>query len=116
MNYIEQFAKESTTLDLALYGGVLLIIFVLFKDKIPAIKEYIVGLFKKIKPPKINVPSLIDLDPENIREADSELFFELIKSWKKTRDLAEDYGAIKAVDIADQMFPHLVPNEELDDE
>ena len=46
------------------------------------------------------------------RDEDTELFFELVKSWKKTRDLAEDYGATKAVDIADQMFPYLVPTEE----
>ena len=44
------------------------------------------------------------------------VFFDLVKSWKKTRDLAEDYGATRAVEIADEMFPHLVPTEDLNDE
>ena len=39
-------------------------------------------------------------------------FFELVQSWKQTRDLAEEIGADKAVEIADQMFPYLVPKQE----
>ena len=39
MNYFEEFAKNTTNLDITLYIGVLIIGYVLFKDKIPAVKN-----------------------------------------------------------------------------
>ena len=37
------------------------------------------------------------------------LFFDLVVSWKQTRDLAKLSGCDKAVEVADQMFPYLSP-------
>ena len=111
MNYLEQFAKESTAFDLALYAGVIGICFVLFKDKLAPVTKWIGDVIAKLKP-NLKAPDLDFITVVESRDEDTELFFELVKSWKKTRDLAEDYGATKAVDIADQMFPYLVPNEE----
>ena len=37
------------------------------------------------------------------------VFFDLVVSWKQTRDLAELSGCKKAVEVADQMFPYLSP-------
>tara|TARA_R100000278_G_scaffold107620_1_gene84408 strand:- start:57 stop:407 length:351 start_codon:yes stop_codon:yes gene_type:complete len=116
MNYFEEFAKNTTNLDITLYIGVLIIGYVLFKDKIPAVKEYISKVVKKItaKKPVVTDNEIITI--EEVRDEEAKLFFELVKSWKTTRDLAEDYGATRAVEIADEMFPHLVPTEDVNDE
>jgi hypothetical protein len=38
-----------------------------------------------------------------------DVFFDLVASWKQTRDLAVKSGCSEAVKVADQMFPHLSP-------
>ena len=116
MNYLEELAKHSTSLDVALYVGVLIIGYVLFKDKIPPIKTHIVDIIKKVLPKKSVAVDNDSITIEEVRDEESKVFFDLVKSWKKTRDLAEDYGATRAVEIADEMFPHLVPTEDLNDE
>lgn len=116
MNVFEEFAKESTNFDIALYAGVLIIGYVLFQDKLAPVKKYIVDTVKKITAKKPVVKDELDVTIEEVRDADSEVFFNLVKSWKQTRDLAEDYGATKAVEIADEMFPYLVPTEDMNDE
>lgn len=115
MNYFEDFAKEAASFNIALYLGALVVAYVLFKDKLEPVKKYLQGLFQKAveKTEEITSPSV---SLEEIRDDDSKVFFDLVKSWKQTRDLAEDYGATKAVEIADQMFPYLVPTEDLKDE
>ena len=117
MNYVEEFfAKTSTNLDIALYAGVLIIGYVLFKDKISPIKQHIIDIVKKITTRKSVAKDDQDITIEEVRDEDSKVFFNLVKSWKQTRDLAEDYGATKAVEIADEMFPYLVPTEDLNNE
>jgi hypothetical protein len=53
--------------------------------------------------PNIAVPNVVK--PENTKN----VFFDLVVSWKQTRDLAEKSGCTKAVEVADQMFPYLSP-------
>ena len=108
--------------NLLLYAGVGLAIFVLFnKDPLNYAKS-IVGLIKsKLSGVKNSVTPLVitnttapsipmsptTYEPELSKD---ELFFALIESWKKTRDLAVKTNCSEAVKVADQMFPFLSPN------
>lgn len=108
MNPLEtfgEFSRKLTTTDIMLYAGVALVLWVLFKDKLSGLTEMVGNLLKN----KVtnNMPSTVKNDAtENV---DKDVFFELIASWKRTRDLAEKAGCAKAVDAVDQMFPHLSP-------
>jgi hypothetical protein len=42
-------------------------------------------------------------------ENKEDLFFQLVASWKQTRDLAVRSGCQEAIKVADQMFPYLSP-------
>lgn len=105
----EQFASKLSSLDLALYAGLGLIIWVIFKDKLNPIQKIVLDLLNKVKgfigyksnnaPTTTVVPSTTDQD----------LFFSLVGSWKQTRDLAVKSGCKEAVKVADQMFPYLSP-------
>ncbi len=110
---IENFGDMPSTLDVCLYLGVLIVVYVLFQDKLGPVKEFITNFLRKAKPTRNTEVVTID---ENVVadeiHSESELFFKLIRSWKLTKDLAEQYGANKAVEIADQMFPHLIPKDE----
>jgi hypothetical protein len=122
----EDFSRGLSTTDLALYGGVALVVWVLFKDKLMPLTEYVkVALSKvtnKVKDtiPKNSVPSISDLTMISSLKNESSLkpqvavgvddvFFDLVLSWKKTRDLAVKSGCKNAVKVADEMFPHLSP-------
>ena len=62
-----------------------------------------------------HVKKIIDNSDE--KPEDENLFFDLVVSWKQTRDLAQKSGCKKAVEVADQMFPYLSPticSEEID--
>tara|TARA_B100002019_G_C21200064_1_gene563530 strand:+ start:646 stop:1020 length:375 start_codon:yes stop_codon:yes gene_type:complete len=110
---IENFGAMPSTLDVCLYVGVLIVVYVLFQDKLGPVKEFITNFLRKARPTRSTEVVTID---ENVVadeiHSESELFFKLIRSWKLTKDLAEQYGANKAVEIADQMFPHLIPKDE----
>jgi hypothetical protein len=107
---LENFGSAIKPVDLILYAGVAIVLYVLFQEKINALFNNIKDKIKKAKPPSIPNVDAGFFDNNPITHDD--IFFELIKSWKQTRDLAEQYGAHKAVQIADQMFPHLVPKDE----
>lgn len=111
MNFtIDNFGTALKPLDLTLYAGVLLVVYVLFKEKIHELVDVI-----KEKWLSSNTSGTSDTDYIPIKvdvTTEEDVFFALIQSWKQTRDLAEEYGADKAVEIADQMFPYLVPNQE----
>lgn len=116
MNYAEtfdQFATKLSSMDLALYAGAGLILFVLFKDKISPVQKFISHLFEKFKnvnplkpvtPVAVVVPSV-----KPVITSKEDIFFKLVVSWKQTRDLANDCGCVEAVKVADQMFPYLSP-------
>ena len=127
MNYTEsfdQFASRLGPTDLALYAGAGIIIWILFKDKLSPVKEFILSLFKKrlkteVSEKKISTDSILThiFDDTTIINSVSptidtkeDLFFQLVSSWKQTRDLAVKNGCTKAVEVADQMFPFLSPS------
>jgi hypothetical protein len=120
MNFTQTFEEFSTglgTTDLALYAGVGVVLWVLFKDKLSPIQEMLAGVFNKVKsqiPKNINVivpdiPDKFPSKPTPIKSGKTDVFFDLVVSWKQTRDLAVKSGCDKAVEVADQMFPYLSP-------
>lgn len=112
---LETFGTNIKTMDVLLYAGVAIVVYVLFKEQIHSVLNKIKEKLNKTKAP--NLPSIDMGDYDNLEpDTKDDIFFQLIMSWKQTRDLAETYGADKAVEIADQMFPHLVPGEENHDE
>ena len=111
MNYTEtfnDFASRVTTFDLALYAGAALILFVLFQDKLGPVSTFVNNLLQKISLPKI--PASTNSSPSSVGVNKEDLFFQLMHSWKQTRDLAFRSNCTEAVKVADQMFPFLSPN------
>jgi hypothetical protein len=117
MNYTEtfdQFASKLSTTDLALYAGAGLILWVLFKDKMSPVQNFLSTTIEKIK----SSPSLKSVNPVSVVVptvkpvviTKEDIFFKLVASWKQTRDLAVESGCDDAVKAADQMFPYLSPN------
>ena len=117
MNYTEtfdQFASKLSTTDLALYAGAGLILWVLFKDKMSPVQNFLSTTIEKIK----SSPSLKSVNPVSVVAPSvkpvvitkEDIFFKLVASWKQTRDLAVESGCDDAVKAADQMFPYLSPN------
>lgn len=124
----EEFSRGLSSTDLALYAGVGLVVWVLFKEKLKPIGQYVKNIVSKATEnvkgvvPKNPVPSLADLslfptptvttslEPTKVSiESSDDVFFELILSWKTTRDLAVKAGCEAAVKVADEMFPYLSP-------
>lgn len=110
MNYVtqsfEEFSKGVGPTDLALYAGAAIVLWVLFKDKLSPVQKLVldfVNKFKGVKLPSVDVPLL------SKPEAKEDLFFQLVESWKRTRDLAVKSNCPEAVKVADQMFPFLSP-------
>ena len=119
MNFTESFQEFSSrlsTTDLALYAGVGLVLWVLFKDKLSPVQKLLAGLVDKFKGttdssalPIVTVPSVSPVVVPK-RTDTEDTFFKLVVSWKQTRDLAVQSGCAEAVKVADQMFPFLSPN------
>lgn len=126
MNYTEsfdQFASKLGPTDLALYAGAGIILWVLFKDKLSPVQQFITGLFNKktsttVESTKTDTTLSTDNILSNIfnpvptvqKAEEQDNFFNLVVSWKQTRDLAVKSGCEKAVEVADQMFPFLSPS------
>lgn len=119
MNFTQTFQEFSGSLapvDLALYAGVGIVVWVLFKDKLSPVQKMLLNLFNSVKnqiPESISVivPDIPDTFPSvpNSKLDKKDVFFDLVVSWKQTRDLAVQSGCSKAVEVADQMFPYLSP-------
>lgn len=113
MNFTEsfdQFSSRVSTMDLVLYAGVGLIIWVLFKDKLVPVQQQINDIIGKFLN-KHNTIADINVSPvKSIEQNSDDIFFKLVVSWKQTRDLAEKSGCVEAIKVADQMFPYLSPN------
>jgi hypothetical protein len=106
----DQFAQRVSAVDLALYAGVGLIIWVLFKDKVPPFQKLAGFLSDKVKSVTPSVPVLsVSPQPVELKQSKEDLFFALVSSWKQTRDLAVSSGCEDAVKAADEMFPYLSP-------
>ena len=119
MNFTEsfdQFSSRMSTMDLALYAGVGIVLWVLFKDKMSPIQKIVSDLISNIKSntnrsnlPTVEVPSISPVNTDS-KTDNEDTFFKLVVSWKQTRDLAVKSGCEEAVKVADQMFPYLSPN------
>ena len=115
----ETFAKGLSTFDIALYAGVALVLWTLFKDKLSPITSTIQSsilnakniLLQKSEALQSNtttkpVTDTVKLETNNHQE---DVFLKLVVSWKQTRELALLSGCKKAVEVADEMFPFLSP-------
>jgi hypothetical protein len=105
----EEFSSSLKPIDLALYAGIGLILWVLFKDKLSPVQKVLGDLLSQAKgimskPTAAAIPKPTLIAPES-----NDVFFELIASWKQTRDLAVKSGCSEAIKVADQMFPYLSP-------
>jgi hypothetical protein len=119
MNFTESFQEFSSrlsTTDLALYAGVGLVLWVMFKDKLSPVQKLLAGFIEKARGvssntslPVVNVPAVSPVIVPKKTDAE-DTFFKLVVSWKQTRDLAVQSGCSEAVKVADQMFPYLSPN------
>jgi hypothetical protein len=125
MNFTEsfdEFSSRLSTTDLALYAGIGVILFLLFKDRLSPVQQlvlqvtnYAKSLFAANKPKTETLGSLTLATPVNVptvtqdTSKEEDLFFRLVVSWKETRDLAVRSGCAEAVKVADQMFPFLSP-------
>lgn len=108
MNYTEtfdQFASKLGPTDLALYAGAAIVLWVLFKDRLSPVQQVVLTVTNKLK----SLFGGVTLPTVTKSSSNQDIFFELVKSWKQTRDLAEKSGCIEAVKSADQMFPFLSP-------
>lgn len=116
----EEFSRGLSRTDLALYAGVGIVLWVLFKDKLSPVGELVKKTLGSLQQktsavPKNPVPSLSDLtlvstpSSTNNTKVDNDVFFRLVTSWKQTRDLAVQGGCSEAVKVADEMFPFLSP-------
>lgn len=104
MNFTETFQDFSTRVgptDLVLYAGVGLVLWVLFGDKLGGVKNLLGSLISKV-----NLKGVV---PAVSASSNNDKFFQLLTSWKKTRDLAVENGCMEAVKVIDQMFPYLSP-------
>jgi len=109
MNYTEtfdQFASRLSTMDLALYAGIGLVVWVLFKDKLSPVQKAIQNLLGNVVSKKPTPSPVVGTTQPVVSE---DVFFKLVVSWKQTRDLAIQSGCSEAVKVADQMFPFLSP-------
>lgn len=117
MNFTQSFEEFSSSLgvmDVALYAGVGLVLWVLFKDKLSPVQALLVSLFDTVKsvvPKPTGSTTVVSpvVSPVVSTERVDDVFFRLVVSWKQTRDLAEASGCSEAVEVADQMFPFLSP-------
>jgi len=123
MNYAQSFDEFASSLgptDLALYAGAALIVWVLFKDKLNPVSLFIKQLVDKAtsllgQKSSVAKPVVPAATNNVVLETKEDVFFELVTSWKKTRDLAVKAQCTEAIRVADEMFPYLSPvvcNEE----
>lgn len=126
MNYAQSFDEFASSLgptDIALYAGAAIVAWVLFKDRLNPVSSLVSSLVDKVKgllknsnvvvKPTVPVATNDTKVPQAANKED--IFFELVTSWKKTRDLAVKAECVEAIKVADQMFPYLSPvvcNEE----
>ena len=115
MNFTESFNDFSTKLgpmDLALYAGAGLILWVLFKDKLSPVQTLLTGFIDKVKnKTSTSTDSSFTETPSLSKNNNStDLFLDMIMSWKKTRDLAVRANCTEAVKSIDSVFPNLSPS------
>jgi hypothetical protein len=123
LNFGENFSDFSSRMkptDLLLYAGIAVVVYVLFQKKLTPVKDMILKLFKQgadkvnntikefnpiVSDGVVQVPKVTDTP--NATKITENVFFDLIHSWKQTRDLAVKAGCDEAIEKADEMFPLL---------
>lgn len=109
----EEFSRSLKPVDLALYAGAAIILYVLFKDRLSPVQAALQSVIDKIKSvtasKKSETLTVNVVTPKEVVLKKEDVFFKLIASWKQTRDLAVESGCDEAVKVADQMFPYLSP-------
>lgn len=107
----DQFSSKLSTMDLALYAGVGLVLWVLFKDRLSPVQKVLLDLFNKTKQSVGELATSATTKPDVVVVTPTvnqdDVFFKLVMSWKQTRDLAVKNGCEEAVKVADEMFPYL---------
>lgn len=106
----EEFSSSLKPVDLALYAGAGIILWVLFKDRLSPVQKFVGDLVNQIRGAVGKAPAVETLKPTLLAPESNDIFFELVASWKQTRDLAVKSGCLEAVKVADEMFPYLSPN------
>lgn len=109
----EEFSRGLKPVDLALYAGVALVAWVFLKDKLNPVQGVVKTIVDKLKG-LLNTPSpknvtVVTAPSQPVSETSGDVFFDLVVSWKQTRDLAVKSNCSQAVKVADQMFPYLSP-------
>jgi hypothetical protein len=123
MNYtqsFEEFSRSSTITDLALYAGIGIVLFVLFKDRLTPMQKMMLDVLGSAKN---TVSDLAKYKPESKEEEvvvkvavpkspidPNDTFFQLVASWKKTRDLSKQHKCDEATEKLDEVFQYLSPN------
>jgi hypothetical protein len=107
----EEFSSSLKPMDLALYAGAGIVLWVLFKDKLSPVQKLLQPVVDKIKNLFATTNVVSTTKPVTTAQinAKNDLFFRLVESWKQTRDLAEQSGCKEAIKVADNMFPYLSP-------
>lgn len=112
----EEFSRNVSTMDLALYAGVGIIVWVLFKERLSPIQKLILSLVdqgKNLLSTNKSKPSTttdVVMNKTSVTTHGEDVFYQLITSWKQTRDLAVKSNCEEAVRVADEMFPFLSPS------
>lgn len=113
MNYTQTFNDFASSLgptDIALYAGLAMVVWVLFKDKLNPVTVAISKALSRVTDTISSGDKLPVVASVVAKSADQDVFFKLVASWKQTRDLAVKSGCSEAVKVADQMFPFLSPS------
>lgn len=118
MNYSQSFEEFSSSVgptDLALYAGIGVVLFVLFKDRLSPVQKMLMDLVESVKGSlnseektvtvKVPMPELPKVSGKK-----PDVFFELVASWKQTRDLSVKSKCDKATEMLDEIFQYLSPN------
>lgn len=112
MTSVGNYARGMGVTDVLLWVGTAVVVWVLFGEKLKplvlSLKDTLVRLVPKpaAKSPEVVVSPVVPTAPV---EDENAVFFALVTSWKRTRDLAVLKGCDDAVRAADAMFPHLSP-------
>lgn len=106
----QEFTSKLSSMDLALYAGAGLIIWLLFKEQLNPVQKFVDSVINKVtnlvgQSDKSN--TVVEVVTNNSVKEDN--FFKLIASWKQTRDLAKASGCVEAVQAIDKLFPYLSP-------
>lgn len=135
MNYTQSFEEFSSTVgptDLALYAGVGVILYVLFKDKLSPVQKMLLDLFETAKDtvsdltkhtapastpvsvttneqPIVGPIPTVPPPPAPVLVRPDDVFISLVSSWKQTRDLAAQNKCESALKALDDAFKYLSP-------